>query len=218
MAEESASAANAGSFASSRSRARIARTNASGRSRSAPASRSSTILSISRVEYSCAASQRLNGSVSWAIRNASSSSPRSISTFTGAEKPRAIDGTGRAGTFENRNVWCGSRTSITASFSPARPDSAQWSGTLRPSSPSNATRTGTCSGSFSGCPGVGGVCCSISSTYCERAASYAPRAVSTGVPACVYQRRNCPRFIPDTASIAPTKSPVVTAWPSWRSK
>ena len=143
-----ASAANAGSTVSSRRRARIAETNPSGRWSPRPAIRSSTIPSISRTAYSCAASQRLNASVSCAIRNASSSSLRSISTFTGPEKPRASDGTGREGTFEKRKVWRGSRTSTTASCSPARPDSAQWSGTSVPSSPSSARRSGTCRGRF----------------------------------------------------------------------
>ena len=44
------------------------------------------------------------------------------------------------------------------------------------------------------------------------------RTRSTGVPAWLYQRRNCVRSTPDASCMACTKSSHVTAMPSWRVK
>ena len=71
-------------------------------------------------------------------------------------------------------------------------------------------------GAFSGCRGVAGQLCSI---WMRKVPScHSVPTVRTGVPAWAYQRRNWSKSMPLASSIAATKSSVVTAWPSWRSK
>src|SRR3990167_147220 len=53
------------------------------------------------------ASQRLNGSWSWLSSTNSASSLSSVSSTTGAEKPRSSEGTGSTGTCTKGKVWLG---------------------------------------------------------------------------------------------------------------
>ena len=120
---------------------------------------------ISRVAKLCAACQRLNGSLSWAIISSRSSSPRSTSRITGAEKRRFSEGTGLLGTSLNtiRRVRVGQFENREFGFALARRHCPGPAGFPRRRGRSGRCRIGISSGFFSGWPGVGGVSCDRSS-------------------------------------------------------
>mmetsp|Transcript_8512 Transcript_8512/g.28983 ORF Transcript_8512/g.28983 Transcript_8512/m.28983 type:complete len:407 (-) Transcript_8512:1268-2488(-) len=151
--------------------------------------------------------QRLNESVSWAMRKASSSSLWSKRSRTGAEKSRSTEATGRSLTPWNTKACSLFLSSSTVDCI-----------TSVPSGPRSPTTTGMWKGSLWGCPGVAGVLCFMRSVKACRASSYSCCTSSTGVPAWRYQRSNCVRSTPLASDMAARKSSHVTAWPSWRSK
>ena len=112
-----------------------------------------------RIATVCAACQRLNGSVSWRRSARRSSFERSSTTFTGAEKPRKTDGTGRAATFVKVRLSAGLSSTKTPS-GPTRSQRAR--ARLRPA-PRGRARPGSPSAPSSAARGVGGVSCAKSS-------------------------------------------------------
>mmetsp|Transcript_10063 Transcript_10063/g.29660 ORF Transcript_10063/g.29660 Transcript_10063/m.29660 type:complete len:232 (-) Transcript_10063:2226-2921(-) len=167
---------------------------------------SSAMVSMTRVMSCCAASQRLKGSVSCAMRKDRSSSVRAIRSVTGAEKPRSTDGTTGSVTPSKVKVCLRSVSSTTVSGS-ASPE---------PSRLSSAKSTGMCSGPAPA-PALALDCSSVM-VKTPLAASWAQDTARVGVPACLYHSSNCVRSLPFASAMALRKSSQVTACPSWRSK
>ena len=136
--------------------------------------------------------------------------------FTGAEKPRLIDSTGREGMPSNCTVWL---RAVRCSTSPlARPPEIAVGSASLPSDSTRPKRRGMCMTSLFGWPGVGGTDCSKVAVKRWATGSQSVETVTTGVPAWRYQRENWPRSAPFASSKQAMKSSIVAAWPSWRSK
>mmetsp|Transcript_10930 Transcript_10930/g.37164 ORF Transcript_10930/g.37164 Transcript_10930/m.37164 type:complete len:242 (+) Transcript_10930:895-1620(+) len=163
--------------------------------------------SMTRVMSFCEASHRLKGSVSWAMRNARSSSGWGRSRCTGAEKPRSTEGTTASRMPGKSKVWEASRSSSTLVGASSLPVARE----RRP------TATGMCSGGAPLGAVEPGFCVSVRrKTPASR--SWLVSATTVGVPGCLYHSSNCARSAPLASAMAARKSSQVTAWPSWRSK
>ena len=181
----------------------------------------------------CAASQRLNISVSCAIRCRRSASLRSSFKITGAENPRRIDGvtpaTTPSGPALKRFVTAALSTSSTCSsartlslpasspaLSPAGP--TRLIAALLPSGVRKPRRTGIGNGSRGVFAAVSGVSWAKLSSI-QPSASFTWRVtLSDGVPAWRYQPSKALRSTSFASASAATKSSQVTAAPSCRSK
>mmetsp|Transcript_3017 Transcript_3017/g.10906 ORF Transcript_3017/g.10906 Transcript_3017/m.10906 type:complete len:218 (+) Transcript_3017:969-1622(+) len=173
----------------------------------------------------CDASHRLNSSLSLASKNNSSSVVSSgvMVSFTGAENPRKMLGTGLELTPVNVNVCLASVKRHTAvvfvsfnvtSASPSHLISPSKTMSL-PSAPNNPTDTGmSCGFLFSAAPLTsfvfGNVCVNVNE-YVFAASSYTPAASNAGVPAWEYQSLSFSMFVLFASDIARKKSSVVTA-------
>mmetsp|Transcript_58256 Transcript_58256/g.137109 ORF Transcript_58256/g.137109 Transcript_58256/m.137109 type:complete len:218 (-) Transcript_58256:1219-1872(-) len=173
-----------------------------------PAWNAATLARMARVKSVWPASQRLKLSSSCPIRNASSSSLRSNSSFTGALYPRSTDSTGSSAISANSNVFLSSLSSSSDSAQRGLPDLAE----------STPRRTGMWNGSFLSWPGVPLQLCSRVILRVFEPASYSFFTFNLGVPAWVYQRSNWSRLTPLASDMAARKSSHVTADPSCRSK
>mmetsp|Transcript_21587 Transcript_21587/g.69797 ORF Transcript_21587/g.69797 Transcript_21587/m.69797 type:complete len:448 (+) Transcript_21587:2234-3577(+) len=161
------------------------------------------------------ASQRLKGSESFASRKTSSSDVRSVESWTGAENPRRMEGTGLSSMPVKVKV--ASAVSMRRTRVVSVPGSASLSsvsGRSAPSEPSRPTLMGSSIAGLSGCPGVGLVTCEQVSVNVLAAASYAVLTLSCGVPACSYQRAKAEMSVSFASAIAARKSSHSTAHPS----
>ena len=174
----------------------------------------------------CPASQRANGSGSRARRVMRSSSGRSIAILTGAENPRSTDAIGADSMPVRRKVSTGARTSsTTVPGGPAALTGSAFSGTggrcrheRLPIPADEAHRERDVHGLLRR---------SVRSRGKLLAGPEGPRALLRVVvvfemqdrgPGLEYQRRNCPRSTPEASCIDETKSSVVAAEPSCRSR
>ena len=149
------------------------------------------------------ASQRLNGSVSCASKNARSVATTCRFSTTGAEKPRKIEAVGRAARpvkSKDCSAWVSSSTVVGTTSSPL--------------GFSNPTATGITFGSLSGCPGVGGLSWRSVRRKVPLFSNQSSVTDTRGVPAWPYQRLNWVRSRPVASSNTRSQSSIVAACPS----